>query len=129
LALENFSVIGQWRDRDAVADMTIDPATVLPDGTPIQGPVELRDHLLERPGEFVQAITEQLLMYATGRELQYHDMPQVREIVRAAADSDYHFSDIVMGIVNSDAFRMQAPPEDTGAAIHEAALTGAKTAQ
>jgi hypothetical protein len=125
LALENFSVIGQWRDRDAVANMDIDPSTVLPDGTAIKGPVELRKHLLERPDQFVQALTERLLMYATGRELQYHDMPEVRAIVRTAAKDDYHFSDIVMGIVNSDAFRLQAPPEKTDSAIHEAALTGA----
>jgi hypothetical protein len=49
-------------------------------------------------------------MYALGRELEYHDMPQVREIVRGAARDEYRFSAIVAGIVSSDAFRMQAAP-------------------
>jgi hypothetical protein len=49
-------------------------------------------------------------MYALGRELEYHDMPQVRAIVREAARDDYRFSGIVAGIVKSDAFRMQAAP-------------------
>ena len=36
-------------------------------------------------------------------------MPQVRAIVRGAAKDNYKFSSIVLGIVNSDAFRKQGP--------------------
>jgi hypothetical protein len=43
-----------------------------------------------------------------GRELEYFDMPQVREIVHAAKAQDYRFSALVSGVVQSDAFRMQA---------------------
>ena len=46
-------------------------------------------------------------MYAVNRELEYFDMPQVRAIVRAAAKDNYKLSSIVLGIVNSDAFRKQ----------------------
>ncbi|MDH3508571.1 MAG: DUF1592 domain-containing protein [Gammaproteobacteria bacterium] len=108
LPLESFTVIGQWRDVDWVADAPIDPSTVLPDGVRLSGPVELREALLRRPDQFAQALTEKLMMYALGRELEYHDMPQVRSIVRAAARDDYRFSAIVRGIVSSDAFHMQA---------------------
>ena len=111
MALENFSATGQWRDSDWVADAPIDATTVLPDGETIQGPAELRQALLRRPDQFVQALTEKLMMYALGRELEYHDMPQVRAIVRAAAAEDYRFSTIVTGIVSSDSFRMQAQGE------------------
>ena len=48
------------------------------------------------------------MMYAIGRELEYYDMPQVRAVVRAAKREDYRFSALVAGIVQSDAFRMQA---------------------
>ena len=34
--------------------------------------------------QFIQAFTQKLMMYALGRELEYFDMPQVRDIVRAA---------------------------------------------
>jgi hypothetical protein len=108
LALENFTVTGQWRDVDWQADAPIDPSTILPDGRPISGPAELRHALLRRPDQFVQALTEKLMMYALGREIEYHDMPQVRTIVRASAEDDYRFSSIVAGIVSSEAFRMQA---------------------
>ena len=35
----------------------------------------------------MQALTTKLMMYALGRELEYYDMPQVRAVVRAAADA------------------------------------------
>jgi hypothetical protein len=108
LSLENFTVTGQWRDVDWQANAPIDAKTVLPDGRPIEGPAELRRSLERRSSQFVQSLTEKLMMYALGRELEHHDMPQVRAIVRAAAKDDYRFSSIVAGVVSSDAFRMQA---------------------
>jgi hypothetical protein len=36
-------------------------------------------------------------------------MPQVRAIVRSAEKDNYKFSSIVLGIMNSDAFRKQGP--------------------
>jgi hypothetical protein len=81
----------------------------------------LREALLRRPDQFVQALTEKLMMYALGRELEYHDMPQVRAVVQAAQRQSYRLSSLVTAIVNSDAFRMQAPP-------HEVESAGTQTA-
>ncbi|HEU4619969.1 MAG TPA: DUF1592 domain-containing protein [Gammaproteobacteria bacterium] len=128
LALENFSVTGQWRDFDAAAGEPIDPRTALPGGVPIKGPIELRKALLRRSDQFVQALTTKLMMYALGRQVQYYDMPEIREIVHAAAKDDYRFSSLVSGIVRSDAFRMQAVPEAPNApapAIEQAATAKA----
>jgi hypothetical protein len=112
LALENFTATGAWRDVDKEAGDPIDPSTELPGAKPVAGPVELTAALLERPDQFVQALTAKLMMYAVGRELEYYDMPQVREVVRGAKSQDYRFSAIVTGIVNSDAFRRQAVKRD-----------------
>jgi Protein of unknown function (DUF1588)/Protein of unknown function (DUF1592)/Protein of unknown function (DUF1585) len=107
LALENFDAIGAWRTVDGQAKADIDVSTVLPNGVAINGVVELRAQLVDRPETFVTALTERLMMYAINRKLEYFDMPQVRSIVRAAAKENYKFSSIVLGIVNSDAFRKQ----------------------
>ena len=107
LALENFDAIGQWRTMDSQANLPIDASTVLPTGVAINGVVELRAQLVARPDVFAQTVTERLLMYAVNRQLEYFDMPQVRAIVRAAAKENYKLSSIVLGIVNSDAFRKQ----------------------
>lgn len=110
LALENFNVLGAYREFDRQAEAAIDASTQLPGGREITGPAELRDALLLRSDQFVQALTEKLMMYALGRELEHFDMPAVRAIVRDAAANGNRFSAIVTGIVNSDAFRMQAAP-------------------
>jgi len=107
LALENFDAIGQWRTMDSVAKAPIDASTVLPTGVAINGVVELREQLVARPEVFAQTVTERLLMYAVNRKLEYFDMPQVRAIVRAAGKENYKLSSIILGIVNSDAFRKQ----------------------
>jgi hypothetical protein len=121
LALENFTVLGQWRELDTAAGEPIDASTSLPGGTQIDGPVALRNALLRRPDQFVQALTEKLMMYALGRELEHRDMPQVRAVVHAAERRDYRLSAIVTGIVNSDAFRMQAPVHDVQSGNTQAA--------
>ena len=112
-ALENFDATGMWRDRDRYAGVTIDASGVLPDGTAIGGPDDLRKALLRRPGQFVQTFAEGLLTYATGRKLQAHDMPTVRRIVRDAAAADYRFSTLVQGVVRSEQFRMRRVPQPT----------------
>jgi hypothetical protein len=108
LAFENFDVIGRWRTIDSEAKAPIDAGTVLPTGVAINGVVDLRAQLAARPEVFARTVTERLLMYAVNRHLEYFDMPQVRAIVRAAAKDNYKLSSIVVGIVNSDAFRKQA---------------------
>ena len=110
LALENFDATGMWRDRDRFAGAAIDASGELPDGTPITGPDDLRKALLRRPEQFAQTFTEGLLTYATGRKLEYYDMPTVRRIVRGAAGADYRFSALVQAVVHSDQFRMRRVP-------------------
>ena len=109
-ALENFDATGVWRDRDRYAGVAIDASGELPDGTPVNGPDDLREALLARPEQFVQTFVEGLLTYATGETLDYRDMPTVRRIVREAADDDYRFATIVKAIVASDQFRLRRRP-------------------
>lgn len=101
-SLENFDLIGAWRDSDE--GMQIDTRATLADGTPIDGPAELRQALLTRSDAFVTTMTEKLLTYALGRGVDYADAPTVRAIVRDAAQSDYRFSALVQGIVRSEPF-------------------------
>jgi hypothetical protein len=127
-ALENFDATGAWRDRDRYAGTVIDATGELPDGTLIDGPDDLRDALVARSEQFVQTFTERLLMYATGRPTEYHDMPTVRRIVREAAADSYRFSSVVWGVVSSEQFRMRrippAEPEVTASAREPAPAAG-----
>jgi hypothetical protein len=111
LALENFDNQGRWRDSDPAARAPIDPTTELSSGMKINGPVELRKYLTSRDDQFPTTLTKRLMMFALNREIEYFDMPQVRQIVRDAATKNYTFASIVNGVVNSDAFRRQGPGE------------------
>ncbi len=110
-ALENFDAVGVWRDVDRYAGTPIDSAAELPDGTPVNGPDDLREALMRNPEQFVQTFTERLLMYALGRTVDYRDMPAVRKIVREAAKKDYRFSELVWQVVASEPFRVRQAPE------------------
>ena len=105
-ALEPFDAIGRWREVGADGE-PIDASGTLADGTPFDGPAELRAALLARPEAFVTTLTRKLLTYALGRGLEYYDAPVVRRLVRQAAADDYRFSSIVLGIVSSEPFRMK----------------------
>ena len=83
-ALENFDAIGKWRTKDRDANEPIDSSGQLADGTVVNGPVDLRNALLEQPDQIVQTLTEKLMTYALGRGVEYYDMPAVRKIVREA---------------------------------------------
>jgi hypothetical protein len=107
LAMENFDAIGRWRDVDRLAQEPIDAGTVLSSGRKVNGPVELRQELFGHSDLFVRTLTEKLMTYALGRELEYFDMPQVRAILAQAAKENYRLQAIVLGIVNSEALRMQ----------------------
>jgi hypothetical protein len=111
LALENFDNTGRWRTVDAAAKAPIDARTELSSGAALNGPVELRRHLTSQPDQFPTTVTRRLMMYALNREVEYFDMPQVRQIVRNASASNYTFGSLIDGIVNSDAFRRQGPEE------------------
>ena len=113
LALENFDAVGAWRRRDA--GIAIDASAELIDGTRIDGVAGLRQALLAKRELFVGRLSEKLLTFAIGRGLNSHDRPIVRAVVRDGARQEYRFSAIVMGVVNSQPFRMRASaPVGTG---------------
>jgi len=104
-ALDNFDGLGKWRD--AVGDEAIDPIGVLPDGTPFNGPVGLRELLVSKKRDlFMENFTERLLTYAMGRGVEEYDRPVIRKIVRETASDDYRWSSIILHIVNSKPFLM-----------------------
>ncbi|HEY8518788.1 MAG TPA: DUF1592 domain-containing protein [Gammaproteobacteria bacterium] len=122
LGLENFDAVGRWRTVEAGGP--VDASGRLADGTPIDGPVALREALTARPEQFVSLMTEKLLTYALGRGLEPFDMPTVRNIVRAAAKDDYRFSSLILAVANSVPFRMKIAAEPA-----EPAETVTQTAQ
>jgi hypothetical protein len=109
-ALENFDGIGAWRTVDE-GGVAVDASGSMPGAVSVDGLTGLRAFLLDRPDQFVHALTEKLLTYALGRSLEFYDQPSVRRIVHDAAPQQYRWSSVILGIVQSPGFRMRRTPE------------------
>ncbi len=123
LAFENFDAVGRWRTKDRIAETPIDASGVLPDGTKVNGPDDVRAALLRRPDQFVQTLVEKLMTFGLGRTLDFTDMATVRTIVREAALDHDRFDSIVLDIVNSPPFQYRTVPAvNTAPHVQQAAL-------
>jgi len=110
-ALENFDMVGTWRDLDGKTP--IDASGQLVDGSKLTSVLDLRNALLSRQEMFVTTATQKLMTYGLGRTVQYYDLPTVRKIVRQAAQNDFRFSSLVLGVVQSDPFQKKMKMKKT----------------
>jgi hypothetical protein len=112
-ALDNFDADGKWRTKQGGEGGTpIDASVQLYDGQQVDGPVGLRNALLRYSPQFVRMFVEKMMTYATGRGMEYTDMPTIRAITRDAAKDQNRFSSIVMAVVKSDQFQMRVKGDD-----------------
>jgi mono/diheme cytochrome c family protein len=109
-ALEAFDAIGKARTHEF--GKPLDLSSQLTDGAKFQGPSGLRQGLERYSPQFVNNLTEKLLVYALGRSVDYRDMPQVRAIVRDATAKNFSMSSLILGIIKSPAFTMNS--QDAG---------------
>jgi len=105
-SLENFDAVGRWRNNEGDSG-PIDVSGALPGLGNIKGVSGLEDALLQRPELFAATLTEKLLTFALGRGVEYYDAPAVRKILRESQPGGYHFSSLILGIVNSAPFQMR----------------------
>lgn len=103
-ALENFDAIGRWREKDG--KFAIETAGTLPDGRSFQGHEELRTLMKADAHAFTEGLAEKMLIYALGRGLEQSDRKSVRAIADQVARDGYRFSRLVLGVAQSEAFRL-----------------------
>jgi mono/diheme cytochrome c family protein len=104
-SLENFDAVGVWRTNDS--GFKIDASGKMFDGAKLDGPMSLRQAVLNHSDAFIGTFTENLLAYGMGRVLEYYDEPTVRAIDKEAAKNGNRFSAFVMAIVKSAPFQMR----------------------
>ena len=119
IALENFDVIGRWRDQYTDAGnyvathknagkntgrLTVDASTVHMDGRAFEGPHGLKSILLEDKDKFSRAFVENMLSYAMARQLTFRDRENIHSLYEQSADTDFRLRDILLAIVSSDGF-------------------------
>ncbi len=105
LAMDSYDVTGQWRERENGAPL--DTEGDFYDGTPIHSPADLNSALLQRPLPLVRTFVENLMAYGLGRRVEFYDQPTVREISQSSEAENWRMQDLILGVVESDAFRMK----------------------
>jgi mono/diheme cytochrome c family protein len=104
-ALETFDGIGAMRWDDGGYE--IDTTSTLLDGTKLDGPSGVRKVLEARHDQFVNTVSEKLMVYALGRPVEYYDRPALRKVTKEAAAHDNRWSSVILGVVNSVPFQFQ----------------------
>lgn len=129
-ALENFDVIGGWRERyRVVADQkdwvknrvgplakylaahryglghSVEAADVLPDGRQFNDVNELKLLLLADPEQIARCVMEKLVTYATGQPVGFDDRERVDQMLAETRDSDYGLRSLIHAVVASEIFQ------------------------
>jgi hypothetical protein len=121
-ALENFDVIGGWREQyRKVGDFgpevvngrrvryrngpPVDAADILPDGRRFADIDDYKRLLLEDKDQLARNLAEKLLAYATGAVPTTADKAEVERIVAKIREQDYGLRSLVHEVVQSGVFR------------------------
>ncbi len=126
-ALENFDVIGGWRDwyrvipgsgkgRAMVATghgrtapvgkgPNVDVADEMPGGRKFTDVDGFKNLVLQDPDQFARNLTRKLLVYATGHALEFADRDAVEQVLGTIKTRNYGFRTLIHTIVQSPTFR------------------------
>ena len=98
-AFENYDAVGGYRTTEG--GMEIDSSGTLPDGESFRGSAPLKALLKQRTDLFSRCLTKKMLIYATGRGIEYYDQRAVDKIVSALKQNVFKFSTVVVEIAKS----------------------------
>ena len=101
-ALENYSGIGEWRDKDN--GIAVDASGDI-NGRKFTTPAEFRQVLETRKADFRRAVVRKVLSYALGRGIQGVDRPAIEQIAAAVEKDGDRFSSVIANVVKSYPFQ------------------------
>ena len=98
--LENFDAIGRWREKDDVG-VAIDSAGKLPNGEGFSNPAELKGLLARRKADLARNLTERLMGYALGRQLEGYDEVVIDQLMVKIAQDKYRMRTMITEVITS----------------------------
>jgi hypothetical protein len=101
--LENFDAIGRWREKDDFG-VAIDSSGKLPSGKAFSTPAELMGLLARREADLARNLTERLMAYALGRQLEGYDQIVVDRLLAKAAKDGFRVRSIISEVITSYLF-------------------------
>ena len=124
-ALENFDVMGGWRDRYRAEGegepakglaksgqkfafhyaLPVDSSGELLDGRKFRDIREFKQLLLDNEKQIARNVAQQLAVYATGAPIRFGDREQIDQVLQRASSSHYGVRSLVHEVVQSELFR------------------------
>lgn len=105
-ALENFDVIGRWRQNYGNSGGgRIDASGAFPDGDSFDDVVGLKKALMLRKDQFTRALIEKFLVYGTGRKMEIADRPEIDRLLEEFKGNGYRLRDGLMSVIQSSVFQ------------------------
>mgnify|MGYP001337676068 FL=1 len=102
-ALENFDAIGRFRTTYGPRKK-IDASGVLPGGQEFKDLGQFVWHFRNEHPKFIRALTNKLMEYALGRQMEISDRPTIDRILKKVEKQNLGFRDLVIEVVTSDLF-------------------------
>jgi transcriptional regulator of NAD metabolism len=103
-AFENFDVVGRWRDKYKRARDPINTSATMANGREVADIIEFKKMLLERKGLVTRCLTNKMLTYATGRQLEAADRGEVDRIMKKLGQKENRLRNLVKLVVESTIF-------------------------
>jgi len=124
-ALENFDPIGNWRDfyrvttrnkgaqplslpynggRGVYRGLDVEQGSETPDGKPFRDIDDYKKILLADKDQLARSLTQKLMIYATGADIQFADREVVEQILKDIRGKNYGFRTLIHEIVQSRVF-------------------------
>lgn len=111
-ALENYDVIGGWRDRYRAINYngrldkgpTVDPSYHAADGPSFDNVDGFKRMILAKPDQIARNLLEKTLVYATGASIEFADRREIDALVADLAHDQYGFRSIIHAAVQSSIF-------------------------
>lgn len=101
-SMENFDAIGRWRTMDGT--FPVDASGEMPSGRKLDGVADLEKLIVDRKDDFLQALIEKMLTYATGRAMTAADQCHVDAIMETVEKKGGTMQDLILEVVKSDVF-------------------------
>ena len=130
LALENFDVLGGWRDRyrglehgervtgidraghdyEYTIATPVDPSGKLKDGNAFQNIHDLKTLLLKDQRQLARNLLSQITTYATGTPVRFSDRPTIESILDRCSENGFRTKDLLLHFVKSTIFTGHSNP-------------------
>lgn len=106
LALENFDVIGRYRETERVwrDDVPVVIDGSLPGGEPFTDFKQFQATLLAHEEDLARNMVESLLVYALGRDIEFTDEPHIEKIMAKHRPDGFRIKDMIHAIAESPLF-------------------------